>query len=590
MGGMKLIAPLLLLFVPLAANGDHPGNLFLAGEDVRLSVPPAWIGWRAIDVERKEIARGSANDKLADLGRLPIGYFELRENNGPGMITAGVLAKNTPVQDTPIALDVSMSWFYADPKQVHDACAVCKLAGVNWVRDRGSWPEIETARGTWAGDTRYERTMRIEHEEGLKILQVNHISPSWAAKDPKHFPDDLRDVFNFYRGLSKRWTNLADAIEPWNEPDIAEFGGHTGCEIASFQKAAYLGLKAGDPDKPVNAAVFAIDRPETLSEYGTNEVYPYFDRYDLHHYVKLPDYARAYGRHRAISGGRPIWTTEFNLTIFWADEKTHEPSEEDLRIQAYRVSKVFAKALFEGPQKLFYFILGHYVERNLQYGLVHTDLTPRPAYVAFAAVGRLLNGAKPIGRVVLGDNKLMGYVFETQVDGRQTDTFVGWSETTPTSIKLPRFEKAFDYLGRDMIRTPRIELNRPPVFVVGPRGWSKQLKIQSPPPKAEWLAGKACPVVLQLLGKADMKHSAFELDPSKSLQLIAYNFGTEVEKGRLEIQGATGERSDIEIKPGERIERKLTVGDAKTVTVRLDLGETGHALVSANVEPAQLNN
>ena len=118
---------------------------------------------------------------------------------------------------------------------------------MKWVRDRLSWPEIETARGTWAGDTRYEKAMRIEHESGLKILQVNHISPPWAAKDPRHFPDDLRDVYNFYRGLAKRWNGLADAIEPWNEPDLDIFGGHTGCEIASFQKAAFLGLKAGDP-------------------------------------------------------------------------------------------------------------------------------------------------------------------------------------------------------------------------------------------------------------------------------------------------------------------------------------------------------
>ena len=92
--------------------------------------------------------------------------------------------------------------------------------------------------------------MRIQHESGLKILQVNHISPPWAAKDPTHFPDDLRDVYNFYRGLAKRWNGLADAIEPWNEPDLDIFGGHTGCEIASFQKAAFLGLKAGDPQRP----------------------------------------------------------------------------------------------------------------------------------------------------------------------------------------------------------------------------------------------------------------------------------------------------------------------------------------------------
>ena len=53
----------------------------------------------------------------------------------------------------------------------------------------------------------------------------------------------------------------------------------------------------------VNQTVFAIDRAETLEEFGGNEVSPYFDRYDLHHYIALPQYPRAYARHRAVSGG-----------------------------------------------------------------------------------------------------------------------------------------------------------------------------------------------------------------------------------------------------------------------------------------------
>ena len=39
-----------------------------------------------------------------------------------------------------------------------------------------------------------------------------------------------------------------------------------------------LGLKAGDPQRSVNQAVFAIDRAETLDEFGQNEVAPYFDK------------------------------------------------------------------------------------------------------------------------------------------------------------------------------------------------------------------------------------------------------------------------------------------------------------------------
>jgi hypothetical protein len=583
---MRFAVWISLLFAASATAANPPGNVFILGENVQVDIPSTWSEWRAIDIDRMEVDARTPRNGKADLGKLPVGYFEIREKDGPSMITAAVLAKSTPVDDTPIAIDAAMSWFYADPQQIGDACALCRLAGVRWVRDRASWPEIETARGTFAGDTRYERAMRIEHEEGLKILQVNHISPPWATATPTRFPDDLRDVYNFYRELARRWKDLADAIEPWNEPDLDIFGGHTGCEIASFQKAAYLGLKAGEAQKPVcNVAIFT-DRPETLDEFTANEVYPYFDRYDLHHYIGLPAYPRAYGRHRAASAGRPMWTTEFNLTINWAVEKTHEPSEEDLRRQAYRVSKVFATALNEGVEKAFYFILGHYVERNLQYGIVKPDLSPRPAYVAFAAVGRLMNGAKPIGRVELGDELLKAYVFKTKIDGMDRETLVAWSETKPTNVKTRPAEKLYDYLGRELPLQKSVTLTPAPVFMTLPTGGSKQLNVDPAPTKPKWQPGKACPVVLQLIGKGDWKQSAFQLDDSKELRLVVYNFGKRTARGPINIEGATeapGATTVIEIPAGERVERTLTANGTDNVTAKLPLGDMGTAVVSARI-------
>jgi hypothetical protein len=378
---------------------------------------------------------------------------------------------------------------------------------------------------------------------------------------------------------------LADSIEPWNEPDIIEFGGQTGCEIASFQKAAYLGLKAGNPDLPVNEAVFAIDRPQTLDEFAANDVFPYFDVYDLHHYVGMPAYPRAYGRHRAVSGGRPMWTTEFNLMVNWADEKTKEPSEDDLRVQGYRAGKVFATALNEGPQKAFYFILGDYVERHLQYGLIHHDLTPRPAFVAFAAVGRLLNGATPLGKVDAGDEKLKAYLFKTQVDGAEHETLVAWSETKPAEVAIP-YDRAFDYLGRELPRGDKVELTRSTVFLLLPPGESKRLRITPPPAKAAWREGKACPVVLQLLGHDDFKQSAFQFDKTHPLRLAAYNFGDRPARGRLTVEGATTDAAELTIPPGGREERTLAVAKPGRVTVRIDLGPPCQAIVAGNVADA----
>jgi hypothetical protein len=577
-----LILAAILLVLPCQAS-EHPGNIFIAGETVRIPIPTSWTGWRALDVDHQEVAHGQPTAGAADLGALPIGYYELREQHGPGRITAGVVAKSSPAEDTPIALDAAMAWFYQNPEQIRDACTLCRLAGVKWVRDRLSWPELEPERGKWAGETRYERALRLQHDAGLKVLQVNHASPPWASPNAAHFPDDLRPVYDFYKQLAQRWHGLVDALEPWNEPDIEVFGGHTGCEIASFQKAAFLALKAGDPQLTVCESVFAIDRPETLDEFGANEVFPYFDRYDLHHYIALPAYPRAYGRHRAVSGGRPMWTTEFNLTVDWADEKTKEPSDEMLHRQAYRVAKVFSQALHEGTQKAFYFILGDYVERHLQYGLIHQDMTPRPAFVAFAAVGRLLSGAQPLGRVKLGDDKLKAYLFRTQIDGAPRETLVAWSETKPTAVSVMHVEKAFDYLGRELPAAEKFQLAAPPVFLVLPPGGSRELSIEPPPAKPAFRAGQPVPVVLQLLAKTDFKRSAFVLDESRQLRLAAYNFGDKPVQGTLKLTGATAEKSDLQLQPGLRQELTLTADDSAQVTAQLDLPGGHRAIVSGNV-------
>ena len=62
------------------------------------------------------------------------------------------------------------------------------------------------------------------------------------------------------------------------------------------------------------------------------------------------------------------------------------------------MAQSYASSLHAGANRHFHFILGQYGEGNIQFGLLRHDLTPRPSYVALAAVGRLLAGARCLGR------------------------------------------------------------------------------------------------------------------------------------------------------------------------------------------------
>ena len=360
-----------------------------------------------------------------------------------------------------------MSWFYQTAAEKAAVANLCKLAGIVWVRDRMTWSEIEPNREQFAQATRYDESARLQSEAGLRVLQVQHSTPAWAGKSSKHFPEDLRDIYGFLRHTAARWKGRVQAFEPWNEADIDMFGGQTGAEMASLQKAAYLGLKAGNPDAIACLNVFAIVRPDTLDDLAANAAWPYFDTCNLHHYIRPDDYPAWYAAIRRVSAGRPLWVTEFSQPVQWAgDPKAQEPTAADQRLQAQRVPIVFASSLHEGPAEAFYFLFPHYIEGKTQFGIVHRDLTPRPAYVALAAVGRLLADARPLGRWKVSNQQARAFLFHARPDGKDAEVLVAWTNEPHGEVQLPVAPTAlFDHLGRSVPPQGRtLRLSPAPIY------------------------------------------------------------------------------------------------------------------------------
>ena len=403
---------------------SHPGNIFLEGEEVLVPVPAGRPGvWRAVDYDEHEVTVGTPREHQVSLGPLPVGFYRLQQEGQTTWISCAVLQslKAPTPASSPIALDVAMAWFY--PKaQMDTAASLCALAGVNWVRDRLAWGQMEPEPGKWAAPNRYDESALAQARAGLKVIQVNHSSPSWANTNNGRFPLDLRDAYRFYREMAKRLEGRVLAFEPWNEADIPGFGGHTGAEMASLQKASWLGLKAGSTNVIGCLNVFALHNPNQLADLNANEAWPYFDTFNLHHYAPFEDYPTLYADFRAISAGKPLWVSECALPVHWSgDPALKEPSDTDLRVQAERVAKTFASSLHEGAAEVFYFMLPHYVEGQTQFGLLRPDLTPRPAYAALAAVGRLLADARSRGRLLSETNSLRGFLFRAAPDGAEPE-------------------------------------------------------------------------------------------------------------------------------------------------------------------------
>jgi hypothetical protein len=531
-----------------------------------------------------------------------VGYYELKVGEGK-RVSVGVirpLVARTP-GTSPIGIDVAMAWFY-DQKQMPAVANLCALAGMNWVRDRLSWPELEPAKGKFAGENRYDTSAKVQSAAGLRVLQVAHISPGWTKAEPKRFPPDLRDAYAFWKEMAKRWKGQVAAFEPWNEADIDVFGGHTGAEMAAMQKASYLGLKAGNPEVIGSLNVFAINRKATLDDLDANEAWLYFDTCDLHHYIPLDQYPAWYGAFRGICAGRPMWVTEFSMPMQWSgDEKLQELSEENLRVQAERVPMVYAAALSEGVEAAFYFMFPHYVEGKTQFGIVRRDLTPRPAYLAAAAAGRLLADAKPVGKMV--DGNLSAYAFRAKPDGRERDVVVMWSKKEEM-VGVADAE-VYDHLGRAVaVVDGRVKLTKP-VYVVQPVGEIAKTKFGPVPAMPERKEGKASAIVLQALlpeARTELARSAYRISSAKTetIPVFVYNFGENVAKGKLTATGPAGWKvgiaEEVEILPGDRKELALSVDCNKgarklveTIRVEGDFGQMGRAVLSVRVQAEPLS-
>jgi len=174
---------------------NHPGNVFLAGEEVAVPLPGDWTGvWRVLDYDGRQVAEGNGLGEIA-LGQLPVGYYEILREDGKPPIGIGVLAplaKPTP-KTSPIGVDTSAPWSLGN--KLPEAASLCALAGINWARGRLNWMQMEPQQGKFALPDNYDVMAREFSKAGIQVLQVNHHAPPWAGDKSNRFPDDLRDSY-----------------------------------------------------------------------------------------------------------------------------------------------------------------------------------------------------------------------------------------------------------------------------------------------------------------------------------------------------------------------------------------------------------
>ncbi len=432
--------------------------------------------------------------------------------------------------------------------------------------------------------------------------------------------------------MAERFKNTVQAWEPWNEANVATFGGHTMDEICAYQKAAYLGFKTGNPDVTVcwNATTGKPTDRQTDTVLQ-NETWSYFDTYNIHSYDWCHDYQRLWKPALQAACGKPLWITESDRGMkFDSDSATRDLTPENDRLKAQYVTQSYASSLGAGAQRHFHFILGEYSEGTTQFGLLRKDLTPRPGYVALAALGRLLCGARCLGRLEEpGVPQLHAYAFRGQVDGRECDVLIVWAEDNvdwpqrgqaTCQWRLPRDlhpTACYDYLGRKQATTFPPAITSAPLYVLLPPGQCDMLPLHTASVAARRSESR-CDIVLQCLMPKEsarrIKRIAWaweiehmvEPNVATPVAICLYNFADHRVHGTVAVERIpAGCRFDVDswvvsLEPMERRELQVHAtlskdltsnADGNWIKLRGDFGADGAPVLAfrlnANVENAQ---
>ncbi|MAX27047.1 MAG: hypothetical protein CMJ19_21340 [Phycisphaeraceae bacterium] len=219
---------------------------------------------------------------------------------------------------------------------------------------------------------------------------------------------------NIYQRVLKH-KDLVPAWEMTNEP----WGRHIVPEdYTQSVKVAVKATRMADP----NAITLMGDTTflgETLLASGAGalcdiqsfHVYSYFREYFWGIPTKLRHIRSVMNQYGM--NGKPIWLTETSGCGYGIHIYPGQDLDEVRHYQAMDLPKKMVGSLAVGADKTFFYNFrttpAHGTEN--EFGMVHTDLTPKPAFAAYRTIAKLFNTSRYVGQIDL-PREYLGYVFE----------------------------------------------------------------------------------------------------------------------------------------------------------------------------------
>jgi hypothetical protein len=333
--------------------------------------------------------------------------------------------------------DPSFRWSPTRAENLRQASA----AGASLIHTTASWPQLAPTKPGDAANGNDPAYHLNDLDElvfqsgfyGLRVMIDINGTPKWAngGKAPNVMPTRLSDLTTFARMLATRYNGrqghgTVTLWSVWNEPNIQlfltpQFVGKTivgPANYAKLYKAAYAGIKGANPlskvaigetsargrDKPLNGVSASI-APGTFAKLLAKVPGLKFDAWAHHPYPTspnlpptqkvrypnvtlstLPQFEQDLKTffHRSV----PVWITEYGHETKPPDPRgVSNATQASYAVQALNIAKNDPNV-----QMFIWFVFHDSPGNPWQSGLYGASGNEKPAYGAFSAVARLIDG------------------------------------------------------------------------------------------------------------------------------------------------------------------------------------------------------
>ena len=354
-----------------------------------------------------------------------------------------------------------------------DAWLAC-IAGIKWNYVTFQWLMVEPTKGNFAWE-KYDGIVDEFHRAGINILGNLMDPPRWASRIPRGFkpvteginaglatfpPDDLEAWGKFVYETVNRYKDRVRVWEIWNEPwpDCRFFFGGTVQDYVDLLKTAYEQAKKADSGCLIVGIGTEENNMRLVFEAGG---YPYMDIASIHPFptgTSMPEvggrpenirksqkHLKRFGREKQ----KDLWSTSAG----WPTNITDMSIKDNcpgipVDLQGKYLPRAFVLGMAAGLKKEFWYCFRNFGgnPRNFEcnQGIVFDDLTPKPSFVAYAALTRMLAGLDYAGKADIGAGK---YCLLFEKGNRSC--FVLWAREGAALItaKLPDGVRMVDMMG-----------------------------------------------------------------------------------------------------------------------------------------------